>query len=72
MKVIKGVFEKRIRSQTPIDDMHFSFMTDKGTTYSIFIMRQVHERHQARKKKLYYAFVDLKKELDRVPREVVR
>ena len=33
-------------------------------------MRQVQEKHQAKKKKLYYAFVDLEKEF--VPREVVR
>ena len=35
-------------------------------------MRQVQEKHQAKKKKLYYAFVDLEKAFDRVPREVVR
>ena len=29
-------------------------------------------KHQAKKKKLYYAFVDSKKTFDRVPREVVR
>ena len=37
----------------------------------IFIMRQVQEKHQA-KKKAYYAFLDLEKAFDRVPREVVR
>ena len=35
-------------------------------------MRQVQEKHQAKKKKLYYAFVDLEKAFDRVPREVVK
>ena len=39
---------------------------------AIFNMRQVQERHQARKKKLYYAFVDLEKAFDRVPKEVAR
>ena len=34
-------------------------------------MRQVQERQQARKK-LYYAFVNLEKEFDRVRRQVVR
>ena len=38
---------------------------------SFFIRRQVQEKYQA-KKKLYYAFVDLEKVFDRVPREVVR
>ena len=30
------------------------------------------EKYRAKKKKLYYAFVDLEKEFDRVPREVLR
>ena len=52
--------------------MQFGFMPKKGTTDAIFIMRQVQEKHQANKKNLYYAFVDLEKAFDRVPREVVR
>ena len=51
--------------------MQFGFMPGKGTTDAIIIMRQVQEKHQAKKKKLYYAFVDLEKAFD-VPREVVR
>ena len=39
---------------------------------TMFILRQVQEKHQSKKKKLYYAFVDLEKAFDRVPREVVR
>ena len=54
-----------------IDNMQFGFMPGKGTTDDIFIMRQVQEKHQA-KKKLYYAFVDLEKAFERVPREIVR
>ena len=42
-----------------------------GFIPGIIIMRQVQEKHQA-KKKIYYAFVDLEKEFDRVPREVLR
>ena len=30
------------------------------------------DKHQAKNKKLYYAFVDLEKEFDKVPREVVK
>ena len=72
MKVLERVLEKRIRCQVSIDNMQFGFMPGNGTTDSIFIMRQVQEKHQAKKKKLYYAFVDLEKEFDRVPKEVVR
>ena len=30
------------------------------------------DKHQAKNKKLYYAFVDLEKKFDKVPREVVK
>ena len=50
--------------------MQFGFMPGKGTTDAIFIMRQVQEKHQAKKKKLYYAFVDPEKAFDRVSRDV--
>ena len=66
------MLEKRIKWQVSIDNMQFSFMPGKGTTDAIFIMRQVQEKHQAKKKKLYYAFVDLENAFDRVLREVVR
>ena len=72
MKVLERVLEKRIRCQVSIDNMQFGFMPGKGITDAIFIMRQVQEKHQAKKKKLYYAFVDLEKAFDRDPREVVR
>ena len=58
MKVFERVLEKRIRCQVLIDNMQFGFMPGKGTTDAIFIMRQVEEKHQAKKKKLYYAFVE--------------
>ena len=53
--------------------MQFGFIPGKGTTDAIFIMWlwQVQEKYP-KKKKLHYAFVDLEKAFDRVPREVVR
>ena len=71
MKVFERVLEKRIRCQVSIDNMQFSFIPGKGTTNAIFIMRQVQEKHKAKKKKLYYAFVDFEKAFDRIPREVM-
>ena len=67
MKVLERVLEKRIRCQVSIDSMQFGFRPGNGTTDSIFIMRQVQEKHQAKKKKLYSASVDLEKAFDRVP-----
>ena len=72
MKELDRVLEKKSRCQVSIDNMQFGFMPGKGTTDSIFIMRQVQEKHQAKNKKLYYAFVDLEKAFDRVPMQVVK
>ena len=70
MKVVERVLEWRVREQVDIDKMQFGFTSGKGTTDAIFVVRQVQEKFQ--KKNLYYAFVDLEKAFDRVPREVTR
>ena len=57
MKLFERVLEKKIRCQVSIDNMQFGFMPGKDTTDAIFIMRQVQEKHQAKKKKLYYVFL---------------
>ena len=44
IKVLERVLEKRIRCHVSIDNMQFGFMTGKGTTDAIFIMRQVQEK----------------------------
>jgi len=38
-------------------------MKGKGTTDSIFIVRQMQEKFRAKGKKLYFGFVDLEKHL---------
>ena len=72
MKVFERVLEQRVRDQATIDNMQFGFMPGKGTTDAIFIVRQLQEKHLQKKKALYYAFVDLEKAFDRVPRTVIR
>ena len=66
--VMKGM-ERRERIS--IDDMQFGFMPGRGTTDAIFILRQLQEKHLAKNKKLYFAFVDLEKAFDRIPRKVI-
>jgi len=46
-------------------------MPGKGTTDAIFTVRQMQEKYGC-KGKLYFAFADLEKAFDRVPREVTR
>ena len=71
MKVLERVIERRVRNIVKIDDMQFGFMTGKGTTDAIFIVRQLQEKYLAKNKDLWMAFVDLEKAFDRVPRKVV-
>ena len=69
MKVIERGFERRIREKVKIDAMQFGFMPGKGTTDAIFTVWQMQEKY-GYKRKLYFAFLDLEKAFDRVPREV--
>ena len=72
MKVLEGVLKKRLRRKMKIDDMQFGFVPDKGTMDAIFMVRQLQEKFLEKRKDLFFAFVDLEKAFDRVPREVVR
>ena len=71
LKVIERVVEKIMREQVNIDDMQFGFMPGRGTTDAIFILRQLQEKYLSKDRKLFFAFVDLEKAFDRVPREVI-
>ena len=72
MKVLEGVLEKRLRQKVKIDDMQFGFVPGKGTVDAIFMMRQLQVKFLEKRKDLFFAFVDLEKAFDRVPRKVVR
>ena len=72
MKVHERVIEKRIRAQVKMNEMQFGFMPGRGTTDAIFVIRQMQEKFLQKEKPLYFAFIDLEKAFDRIPREVVR
>jgi len=59
-KVVERISEHRIQQQIDTDDMQFEFMKGKGTTDTIFIVRQMQEKFRA-KGKIYFGFVNLKK-----------
>ena len=46
-------------------------MPGRRTADAIFIIRQLQDKHLAKNRKLYFAFVDLEKAFDRIPRKVI-
>ena len=71
MKLLERVLDSFIREMVDIDAMQFGFVPGRGTTDAIFIIRQLQEKYIAAYKPLYFAFVDLEKAFDRVPRKVL-
>ena len=76
MKVAERVLEIRLRQAVKIDKMQFGFRPGTGTTHAIFIAKQLQdcflqERYRGKHRELWWAFVDLEKAFDRVPRKVV-
>ena len=71
IKVLERVVECHIRQRVEIDEMQCGFMSGRGTTDAILIVRQLQEKHLTANKPLYMAFVDLEKAFDRVPRDVI-
>ena len=77
MKVMERIVDGMIREMIAIDEMQFAFVPGRGTTDAIFIIRQLQEKFLSRKDlndknlTLFFAFVDLEKAFDRVPRKVL-
>ena len=71
MKTLECVMDFYIRGMVDIDGMQFAFVPGRGTTDAIFTVRQLQEKYIAAKKPLFFAFVDLEKAFDRVPRSVL-
>ena len=72
MKIFEIISEQEICKVIDISDMQFEFMSRKGTINAIFIATQLQEKYLGKKKNLYFAFVDLEKAFNRVPRDIVR
>ena len=71
MKILERIVDSLIRQLVSIDNSQFGFDPGRGTTDTIFVVRQLQEKYLAANKRLYIAFVDLEKALDRVPRKII-
>ena len=77
MKIMERIIDGIKREMIAIDEMQFAFVPGRGTTDAIFIIRQLKEKFLSRKDlndknlTLFFAFVDLEKAFDCVPRKVL-
>ena len=71
MKVIERVLDSLIRSQVDTNRMVFDIMPCWGTTEAFCILQQLQEKHLCKHKRPYFAFVDLEKAFDGIPRKVL-
>jgi len=71
MKLFERIIDLRLRKMAKIDNMQFGFTQGRGTTDAVFIVSQLQEKFMEKRKNLYFAFVDLEKAYDRVPRDLV-
>ena len=77
MKVMERIVDGMIREMIAIDEMQFAFVPGRGTTDAKFIIWQLQEKFLSREDlndknlTLFFAFFDLEKAFDRVPRKVL-
>ena len=64
MKVLERIVDGLIRQLVSIDDSQFGFVLGRGTTDTIFVVRQLQEKYLAANKRLYMVFIDLEKAFD--------
>ena len=71
LKLYKKVLDGRLIELVDIDKMQYGFMPRRGTVDAVFVLRRLSQKFRAKNNKLLFIFVDLEKDSDRVPREVI-
>ena len=73
MKVLERIVDGRIRKvvEGKMGDEQFGFRSGKSTTDLMFAVRQIVEKKLEMKKDSYWAFLDMEKAYDKVPRRLI-
>ena len=69
MKSLEHILNTIIREQFFVNNMQFGC---RGTTDAFFILGELQEKYLQKKKNIYFAYVDLEKAFDLVPRRILR
>jgi hypothetical protein len=71
MKLLERIIEHRLRGVTNVTENQFGFMPGRSTMEAIFLIRQLMERCREQKKDLHMVFIDLEKDYDKVPTNIM-
>ena len=69
IKLWKRVIEARIKKDVTIAEEQFGFMPGRSTAVAVFCLRMLLKKWTERQRAMHFAFIDLEKAYDRVPRE---
>jgi Reverse transcriptase (RNA-dependent DNA polymerase) len=70
MKFWERVIEYRLKKLTTVSKNQFGFMPGRSTMETIFLIRQLMERHREQKD-LHIIFIDLEKAYDKISRNIM-
>jgi hypothetical protein len=71
MRIFEKAMEDILKRLIKIDVRQFGFRPGKSTTDAVFILRQMQEKFEQKKIKLYHALVYLEKAFDWVTRGII-
>ncbi|VDP07820.1 unnamed protein product [Heligmosomoides polygyrus] len=71
MKAFERIVDRRIRDVVQLSNNRCGFVACCGTVDAIHAVRLLLEKHREKQKPVHFAFLDLEKAFDRVPREVI-